>query len=548
MQQNSTCYFLVLGALALACIEARSDPSLLTGDALPASAVPAAGGSGESGGSGAGGGGGGGTIGDAGWQGPADGPEPGAGDGPVPSGDAAAGPHLTVVITGPGRVKLQGESLDCTAGCAASFPPGTRVLLTAQPEEGARFVGWTGACTGTADCRVTVDGVRTVTATFRALVAWRTSVGAYMGEIVATADSIYVASAFRDTVDFGGMSLTSTTDQDIGLARYDVNGKLQWVRAVVGATYDVPLSLAVAPDGDVLLTGRCQAPQIQVGSISVTPPSIGGGFYAFIARYSPDGAVRWAGPKEMGYGRAVFDRTGNIITNGPFGSVAGSVTKMDAGGNLLWALPAGFAVDPETVLVNPADEIFVCGRLDTPLTLPGGQTLTPTGAVADFALVKLSPRRELLWGFSFPAVTKVTWCPHLALDPRGDLLVSGSFDGVIRLEGKTVTSAGDNDILLAKFAGADGKVLWTKTLGSVGFDWGLPRISPAGEYLLGVASGNLLDLGGGSMMGSQLVRLSGAGAYMGNLPVSTGSFSTFAFHPSGDLILGGPDLARVSVP
>jgi hypothetical protein len=43
---------------------------------------------------------------------------------------------------------------------------GKNVTLTATPNSGAAFVGWSGACTGTGDCVVTVDADKTVAATF----------------------------------------------------------------------------------------------------------------------------------------------------------------------------------------------------------------------------------------------------------------------------------------------------------------------------------------------------------------------------------------------
>ena len=40
------------------------------------------------------------------------------------------------------------------------------MTLTATPEAGSVFAGWSGACTGTGDCVVTMDAVKSVTATF----------------------------------------------------------------------------------------------------------------------------------------------------------------------------------------------------------------------------------------------------------------------------------------------------------------------------------------------------------------------------------------------
>jgi hypothetical protein len=46
------------------------------------------------------------------------------------------------------------------------FNSGTAVTLTATPAAGATFTGWSGACTGTGTCAVTMNAAASVTANF----------------------------------------------------------------------------------------------------------------------------------------------------------------------------------------------------------------------------------------------------------------------------------------------------------------------------------------------------------------------------------------------
>src|SRR5207245_6577695 len=56
--------------------------------------------------------------------------------------------------------------ISCGATCAASFPSGTAVTLTAAPAAGSTFTGWSGGgCAGTGTCTVTISAATTVTAT-----------------------------------------------------------------------------------------------------------------------------------------------------------------------------------------------------------------------------------------------------------------------------------------------------------------------------------------------------------------------------------------------
>ena len=73
---------------------------------------------------------------------------------------------LAIVKTGQGVVSTSPAGIDCGATCSASFDFGATVSLTARATAGFAFVGWSGGCTGTAGCSVTMDGDKTITANF----------------------------------------------------------------------------------------------------------------------------------------------------------------------------------------------------------------------------------------------------------------------------------------------------------------------------------------------------------------------------------------------
>jgi hypothetical protein len=71
--------------------------------------------------------------------------------------------------TGTGTVTSSPAGISCGTGCStqsASFANGTNVTLSAAPAGGSTFAGWSGACTGTGACTVSMTQARTVTATF----------------------------------------------------------------------------------------------------------------------------------------------------------------------------------------------------------------------------------------------------------------------------------------------------------------------------------------------------------------------------------------------
>jgi len=83
---------------------------------------------------------------------------------------AAPLPSVTLTVTedgtGTGRVDSNPGGISCPATCSASFAMGTTVALTAAPDIGSTFAGWSGDCSGTGSCSVVMDTNRSVTATF----------------------------------------------------------------------------------------------------------------------------------------------------------------------------------------------------------------------------------------------------------------------------------------------------------------------------------------------------------------------------------------------
>jgi hypothetical protein len=73
---------------------------------------------------------------------------------------------LSISKTGNGTVGSTPSGINCGTGCSFNFVAGTAVTLRATPDAGFTLSGWSGACTGTADCVVTLSSNTTVTANF----------------------------------------------------------------------------------------------------------------------------------------------------------------------------------------------------------------------------------------------------------------------------------------------------------------------------------------------------------------------------------------------
>jgi hypothetical protein len=75
---------------------------------------------------------------------------------------------LGVSLAGTGSGTVSGSGISCPATCSQIYATGTHVSLSAVSAAGSTFTGWSGACTGTGACAVTLTALERVTATFTA--------------------------------------------------------------------------------------------------------------------------------------------------------------------------------------------------------------------------------------------------------------------------------------------------------------------------------------------------------------------------------------------
>jgi hypothetical protein len=68
--------------------------------------------------------------------------------------------------TGTGSVTSSPAGINCGATCTGTYTDGTLVTLTASADPSSTFAGWSGACTGSGPCTITMDGNKATTATF----------------------------------------------------------------------------------------------------------------------------------------------------------------------------------------------------------------------------------------------------------------------------------------------------------------------------------------------------------------------------------------------
>jgi len=76
--------------------------------------------------------------------------------------------NLTVRKSGTGTGTVTGGNglINCGSTCSVNYSSGTSVTLTASATSGSTFSGWSGACSGTRTCTVTMTAAKSATAAF----------------------------------------------------------------------------------------------------------------------------------------------------------------------------------------------------------------------------------------------------------------------------------------------------------------------------------------------------------------------------------------------
>jgi hypothetical protein len=130
---------------------------------------------------------------------------------------------LTVATagTGSGIVTSAPAGISCGVDCSHTYPEDTEVTLTATAGPGSTFVGWSGACTGTGGCNLTLDTDKSVTATFDDVSA-------------PTAPVVSPLGSFRTRLSIP-LSWTASSDPQSGISAYTLQRRAAAPNQALGA-------------------------------------------------------------------------------------------------------------------------------------------------------------------------------------------------------------------------------------------------------------------------------------------------------------------------
>lgn len=207
--------------------------------------------------------------------------------------------------------------------------------------------------------------------------------------------NLYLTGTFRQSLQFGGSTLTGSTatasTEDAFLVRFSAQGTEQWAQSLVSASSDYLSGVCVDGGGNAYVTGSF-GNQARIGAFTLA--SVGSSDI-LVASYSPQGQLRWVqqagGPGQdrgLGlsllpqgslqvYGFANYGATFGSITPSGVSSYSGFVAQLGASGTALAATTASPL--PQGLYPNPAsDGVYLPGLASGTLV----QLIDATGRVA----------------------------------------------------------------------------------------------------------------------------------------------------------------------
>jgi hypothetical protein len=328
------------------------------------------------------------------------------------------------------------------------------------------------------------------------------------GRSVTADDSgnVYVTGNFNSaSLPFGTTTLMNANagSHDIFVTKYDENGNVLWAMRNGGSNNDYAQSIAVDDSGNVYVSGYFTSPTITFGTTTLLSA---GSTDVFIVKYDGSGNVIWAtgaGGSGGDYAQSIAaDASGNVYMTGYFDSAtltfgttvltnAGSsnifIAKYDGNGNVIWATHYGGSSNDYAVSItaNSSGKVYITGYFNSP-TLSFGSTILNNVSNHDIFVVKFDANGNVLWAKSNGG-SGGDYGQSIAADGSGNVYVTGYFiSPTITFGTTTLNNVGGSDIFIAKYDGS-GNILWATSNGGSATD--------AGDCVAADASGNVYVTG-----------------------------------------------------
>jgi hypothetical protein len=341
-----------------------------------------------------------------------------------------------------------------------------------------------------------------------------------LGMATDAAGNIVVVGSFRSTANFGGANLVSPGGMDVFVAKYSASGAHLWSKRFGGNGDEVAQTVAVDGTGAIVVGGYFASASIDLGG-GAHANAAPGVWDGFVAKYSSTGQYLWSstfgGVNQDSVEGLAVDSAGNVAVTGLFkgtsidfagrtlsstwGGPDTFIVKLSgANGASIWAknIACGGPDLGSSVAIDQQDSILVTGQFFGTADFGGG-ALTTAG-MNDVYLAKYSSSGGFLWAKRFGAANDDLGA-SVAVDGNGNVAITGVFYGNVSFGGATLTNPSNvtSDVFVAKFTG-NGAHIWSRSFGDDYADYGVAVSADAdGNVLVTGTFNGTVSFGGAAL-------------------------------------------------
>lgn len=300
---------------------------------------------------------------------------------------------------------------------------------------------------------------------------WSKRLGGAMNEFptglaIDTVGNMVLTGSFQFSTDLGGGQLPGFGGADLFVAKLDASGNHVWSKAL-GGTNDEQQSCVALDSAGAIVLGASVNGSVDFGGGPIGPP---GSPHVVVAKLASDGTHLWSGAFGSGLEQTASGVAANaaneILVTGWFqgtidlggGPLVGTpgnndlfIAKLGSDGSHVWSKLVGGAGQQlgGSVAADPFGNILLTGGFSGTADFGGG-SLPPAAVEASF-VVKLNQSGGHLWSMAF-GDGNTQYGQAIASDGFGYVFELGSNAGTVDFGDGPFTSAGQNDMTLAKLA------------------------------------------------------------------------------------------------
>jgi hypothetical protein len=341
---------------------------------------------------------------------------------------------------------------------------------------------------------------------------------AYDAAIDDATGRVAMTGYFGGSINFGGTTMTSAGSNDGFIVVFDAAGQFIAQRQFGGTGNQYGIALAWANDGHLVVTGHF-AGTVNLGGSTLTSAGLND---IFLARFdyllTHNQSSRFGDASEQFVSDLAIENSGNVALTGyfqgnlSFGGIGGGLTSL--GGHDIFVAKLSSSFFPgwssrfgdsgsnqygQGVDVDGAGNVYLCGYFTGTVNF-GGANLTSAGG-NDIYVAKLSTSGVHQWSKVFGDAAS-QHAIKISAGSAGEVYVVGYFGGVVNFGGGALTSGGLDDIFLAKFS-TTGAFQWASRFGDATSQFGLSVDNDDTHvYMSGQSSGNINFGTGGIHVGA----------------------------------------------